>query len=965
MITATWITRQLVFNGFVTGLVFGLLAMGIVLVFRSTKVINFAVGNLGIVGGALFALMVLDYQFPFWIAFVVAMVVGTLFGAIVELSVIRRLFSSPRVIVLVATVGVAQLAVAIVSAYPDIETTGSKFPVAIGTTWSDVAGLRITGAQLSIIVIVPLVAVALGWLLTRTVFGKAVTASADNPELARLSAVNPKIVSTFVWTIAGFLSTLSIILLGGNSGAVTGFENLGASTLARAMVAAVIAGLASFPRAVIAGVAIGVIEALLRFNFVREPGAIDLVLFVGVIVAIAIQTKSRRDGGVFAFTPKVRPIPTRLRQLWWVRHLGFLTAVAALVTAVVLPVVVTAASRHLLYTTILCFALCATSVTVITGWAGQLSLSQMTFAGLGALLAAAIQRGFEIDVGFVDFQAPPVPFAVAIVLATVAVAVAAAVVGAGALRARGLLLAVATFVFAVAAQQYLYRLPVLSDGNATSVPFTRGALFGLDLSEQRTYYYVCLACLAVALIVLARLRRSGIGRSTIAVRDNPDGAAAYTIGPARTKLSAFALAGGVAALGGALLAGAVQSVPISERFFLVGDSLRLVGMVVIGGLGSLAGAVVGALWIVGLPAFFPGNELVPLFTSSLGLLIIVLYFPGGLIQIGQAVQAATLRFADRRLGGPVSIAARPPVPAALASRTTAPPTSGLALGCHDVTVRFGGNDAVRAVNIEVRSNEIVGLIGTNGAGKSTLMNAIGGFVRSTGVVCLHDRDISGLRPSRRAAQGLGRTFQAATLFPELSVRETVQVALEGRGHTPFLATALGLSPSASVSRAQRAAADDLIAFLGLGRYADSFVSELSTGTRRIVELAGLLALDARLLCLDEPTAGVAQRETEAFGPLLVEIRRELGAAMLVIEHDMPLIMAMSDRVYCLEAGVVIAHGAPAEVRADERVIASYLGTDTRAIARSDSTPAGAAPVAGGDENKQLLPAGMGDAETPR
>ena len=128
----------------------------------------------------------------------------------------------------------------------------------------------------------------------------------------------------------------------------------------------------------------------------------------------------------------------------------------------------------------------------------------------------------------------------------------------------------------------------------------------------------------------------------------------------------------------------------------------------------------------------------------------------------------------------------------------------------------------------------------------------------------------------------------------------------------------------------------MISFLGLGRYADSFISDLSTGTRRIVELAGLLAVDAKVLCLDEPTAGVAQRETEAFGPLIQEIRRELGASMLIIEHDMPLIMSISDRVYCLESGAVIATGEPAEVRNNPAVVASYLGTDVRAIERSDS-----------------------------
>jgi ABC-type branched-subunit amino acid transport system ATPase component len=243
---------------------------------------------------------------------------------------------------------------------------------------------------------------------------------------------------------------------------------------------------------------------------------------------------------------------------------------------------------------------------------------------------------------------------------------------------------------------------------------------------------------------------------------------------------------------------------------------------------------------------------------------------------------------------------------------------------------------VDRVAIVAHPGEVVGLIGTNGAGKSTLMNAIGGFAPAEGVVEMLGTDVSGHSASARARVGLGRTFQAARLFPELTVRETVQVALEARGRTGLLSTALFLPSSSRAERAMASDASDLIDFLGLGRYADGFVAELSTGTRRIVELAGLLALDAQILCLDEPTAGVAQRETEAFGPLLKQIQQELHATMIVIEHDMPMIMALSDRVYCLEAGQVIAEGSPDEVRNNPLVVASYLGTDTRAIDRSDS-----------------------------
>jgi ABC-type branched-subunit amino acid transport system ATPase component len=192
----------------------------------------------------------------------------------------------------------------------------------------------------------------------------------------------------------------------------------------------------------------------------------------------------------------------------------------------------------------------------------------------------------------------------------------------------------------------------------------------------------------------------------------------------------------------------------------------------------------------------------------------------------------------------------------------------------------------------------------------------------------------------RWAQGLGRSFQDARLFPSLTVAETIQLALRDSERAGFLAAVLRLPWVSAMDRSGRAKADEIIDRFGLRPYATSLISDLSTGTRRICDLAAQVAAHPRLLLLDEPTAGVAQREAEVFPGLLRRIRDELGCAILVVEHDLPLLMNLCDRLYAMESGHVIAEGTPEQVRSDPRVIASYLGTNGAAVTRSNQPARG-------------------------
>jgi branched-chain amino acid transport system ATP-binding protein len=249
------------------------------------------------------------------------------------------------------------------------------------------------------------------------------------------------------------------------------------------------------------------------------------------------------------------------------------------------------------------------------------------------------------------------------------------------------------------------------------------------------------------------------------------------------------------------------------------------------------------------------------------------------------------------------------------------------LECFDVGKSFGGIRVLNDVGLQIHKGEIVGLIGHNGAGKTTLFDVICGFLPAdAGKVVMGGSDVTAFGAADRAVIGLGRSFQEARLFPGLTVAETVAVALERHlDSRDLVAAALRLPASTLSEAAASQRVNELLGQLGLTKYAGTLVGELSTGTRRIVELACVLAQRPAIVLLDEPTAGVAQKETEALGPLLRQVRDETGATMLVIDHDMPLLTSLCDRLVALELGQVIAEGAPSAVLEDERVIESYLG----------------------------------------
>jgi ABC-type branched-subunit amino acid transport system ATPase component len=258
------------------------------------------------------------------------------------------------------------------------------------------------------------------------------------------------------------------------------------------------------------------------------------------------------------------------------------------------------------------------------------------------------------------------------------------------------------------------------------------------------------------------------------------------------------------------------------------------------------------------------------------------------------------------------------------------------LAVRSLSHSFGGISAVNDVSFAVHEGEILGLIGPNGAGKTTIFDIISGHLQTQrGHIVLGNQDVSQWAPERRAAAGLGRSFQDARIFPSLTVAENIALGLERHIAVRDHVSALFGTPAIRESEMDVAfTVGDLIDLMGLGAFRDKFVAELSTGSRRIVDLAMSIAHDPAVLLLDEPSSGIAQKETEALGPLLRRIREETGCAMLVIEHDMPLITSLSDSIVALDLGAVLVQGPPRRVLSDERVITAYLGGDPASIKRS-------------------------------
>jgi ABC-type branched-subunit amino acid transport system permease subunit len=643
-------------QGLITGLSYGLLAVGLVLIYRTNRVLNFAQGQVGVIGAVFLAKLTGDFKFNYWFALVLAIGLAASVGALSEL-LFRRLFNRPRVLVMVATIGLSYVLL-VLSALPFIAPHKLSRPIPVPFDLSFTLGPAIiTPSEVLTMIVAPLVTLVLIVAVRTTSWGLSMRAMSENADSARLSGVWIRRTSTITWTVAGALSAFTAILNApGETSALT--QALSPDLLVYALAAALLGAMVNLTVAFVAGIGMGVFLEVLEWN-VSSTAKQEVWLFLIVLAVLLVRVGALRKGArtgerttwSFGAATTVKDAADTLR-----RRVSVSSVVLTLVVAALLPLVLSVGNDYI-FSQICIYAVIALSLTVLTGWAGQVSLGHFGLVAVGVLIATHLGSSL--------------PLPLVLLYAAAGTAVVAVIVGLPALRMPGLFLAVTTLAFALFMQNAVLAtpcvtLPLIHKTLCTGLPnpaytfVNRPSIFGLGLHSERSFAYFSLVVLLLSIFMVRVWRDKGVARRLVAVRDNELGAAAMGIPVLRTKLLAFALSGAMAGYAGACFAFATQSLNNTDITFDPTTSFVIISMVVIGGLGSIPGAILGAIYLEGLPALFGSNQTIQFITSGLGSILVILYLPGGLAEllhrlgdlVTTGIRSGTERLTAWRVGPP-------------------------------------------------------------------------------------------------------------------------------------------------------------------------------------------------------------------------------------------------------------------------------------------------------------------------
>jgi ABC-type branched-subunit amino acid transport system ATPase component/branched-subunit amino acid ABC-type transport system permease component len=904
-------------SGLVTGALYALTTIAIVIVYKSSRIANFALGGFSSLAVYL-AFEVSGAEVPWVVLLVIAVVAGAIAGALTQ-GVILLLGKADLQAYVVSTFALFLITQGLILLVWGADNKNIPAPWGVSEGWH-VGGVLISYANVLYVVVALIITVALHLVVQRTRFGLAVRMSSSGPMTAQLLGLKVPTVRFWTWVIGGGLGGLAALLI---SPRLTLSPSGFTSFMMVALVALVLGGFTNIPGAALGGFLLGVSLNLLSYWLTAELTETYLFFIIAILLFVKPdgvlgsrdgrvpepsipsgrfsrfrRTAPRKSGKQPAIAEPVGTAP-RLREL--PRPVLGLRATLALAGAVVLVVLPFIAPLEIV---VLLPQLTATYVAVlgmniIVGYSGQLSVGQSAIMAFGAYTGAIF---------FVHLGVPPL---LMLPLGCIGGLVIGFLVGLPAVRLGPLFLTLFTLVLAFAVPEVISYFSDLTGG-------TQGLPLAVPefLFSQQNQYWIGAGIAVVATVVVYLMRRATVGRRWVAVRDSAAGAQSVGVNPATVKLGAFVVAAGLAGLSGAMSATFTGfAAPTDYSPFL---SITLLVAIVVGGIGSIPGTIVGAALLTLVTAYAPQFNLPPDLILGVVLLVVLIATPAGLAGLLRQL----LRLVERLLGADRGAEGRStgmrvlePGHPAFAAVTVDEPELAAENKEHDgpvllrierLSAGYAEAKALSGISLVIPENSTTALVGSNGAGKTTLLRVISGLLRpTTGTIEYDGEDISSTAPDALARAGIAHVPEGRGIFPELTVRENLMSSAFSRPDRKVdIDGALTVFP----------ALKDLLAQAG---------GSLSGGQQQMLAVGRALLTKPRLLLLDEPTLGLAPLTAKSLIASLEAIK-DSGMSVLIVEQNARAALEYADRAYVMSGGEVVARGASAELLNGE-ILSNYLG----------------------------------------